>query len=115
VGEALALQANLLMVETVVGTGKEVKEGDHVTVHIVGTLKDGTVFDDSRKRKKPLQFVAGGDGAVVKGLSEGVIGMKVGGHRALTVPPALGYGNKKGAKAPPGSTLQFDVELLSVK
>jgi FKBP-type peptidyl-prolyl cis-trans isomerase len=115
IGEAMALQARLSLVDTVVGTGREVKEGDHVTVHCVGTLADGTVFESSRAKKKPLQFVAAGD-AVVVGLSQGILGMRVGGRRTLTVPPALGYGRRgKGTKVPPGATLVFDVEVLAVK
>lgn len=98
-----------------VATGRVAKDGDHVSVHCVGTLADGTVFESSRVKKRPLLFVAGGDKVVV-GLSQGVIGMKVGGHRTLTVPPALGYGSRgSGKKVPPGATLVFDVELLSVK
>jgi len=115
VGEVLALQAKLLLVDTVVGTGREAKEGDHVSVHCVGTLADGSVFESSRARKRPLQFVVGGDKVVV-GLAEGVVGMRVGGRRTLTVPPALGYGRRgSGTKVPPAATLVFDVELLSVK
>ncbi len=116
IGETLALQAKLLVVDAVVGTGKEAHDGDHVSVQCVGTLADGTVFETSRaKGKKPLQFVVGGD-SVVMGLAEGVAGMRVGGRRTLTVPPALGYGSRgKGKKVPPGATLTFDVELLSVK
>jgi peptidylprolyl isomerase len=115
IGEALSLQANLTYVDAVVGTGREAKDGDHVSVHCVGTLQDGTVFESSRAKKRPLVFVAGGDKVVV-GLSQGIVGMRVGGRRTLTVPPALGYGRRgSGAKVPPSATLVFDVELLSVK
>ena len=114
-GEVLALQARLLVVDTVVGTGREVQEGDHVSVHCVGTLADGSIFDSSRARKRPLLFTAGGDG-VVKGLAEGVVRMRVGGHRTLTVPPALGFGRRgSGKKVPPNASLTYDVEVLSVK
>jgi peptidylprolyl isomerase len=115
VAEALTLNARLSLVDDVVGTGREAKDGDHVTAHVVGKLPNGTVFESSRLKKRPLQFVAGGD-AVVVGLSQGVIGMRVGGRRTLTVPPSLGYGSRgKGAKVPPGSTLVYEVELISVK
>jgi FKBP-type peptidyl-prolyl cis-trans isomerase FkpA len=115
IGDVMALKTKLLVVDTVVGTGREAQEGDHVSVHCVGTLADGTVFESSRARKRPLQFVAGGD-KVVLGLAEGVVGMRVGGHRTLTVPPALGYGGRGlGTKVPPRATLTFEVELLSVK
>jgi FKBP-type peptidyl-prolyl cis-trans isomerase len=115
VGEAFALQARLTLVDDIVGTGREAKDGDRVTVHYVGTLADGTVFESTRAKKKPAQFVVGGEG-VVLGLSEGVSGMRVGGKRTLNVPPSLGYGSRgKGTKVPPGAKLVFDVELLSVK
>ena len=115
VGEALALRARLLVVDTVVGNGREAKEGDAVSVHCIGTLADGKVFESSRARKRPLHFVVGGDSVVV-GLSEGVAGMRVGGHRTLTVPPSLGYGTRGFAKSvPPRATLTYDVELLSIK
>jgi FKBP-type peptidyl-prolyl cis-trans isomerase len=116
VNEALALQARLTLVDTVVGTGREAKDGDRVTVHYVGTLADGTVFESTRAKKKPAQFVVGGEGGAVLGLSSGVSGMRVGGKRTLNVPPSLGYGRRgKGTKVPPNAPLVFDVELVSVK
>ncbi len=115
VNEALALQARLTLVDTVVGTGREAKDGDRVTVHYVGTLADGTVFESTRAKKKPAQLVVGGEGGMVLGLSAGVSGMRVGGKRTLNVPPSLGYGSRGKGKVPPNAPLVFDVELLSVK
>jgi peptidylprolyl isomerase len=115
VSEALALQARLTLVDTVVGTGREAKDGDRVTVHYVGTLGDGTVFESTRAKKKPAQFIVGGEGGMVLGLSEGVSGMRVGGKRTLNVPPSLGYGSRGKGKVPPNAPLVFDVELVSVK
>ena len=98
-----------------VGAGETAAAGDHVTVHYVGTLTDGTEFDSSRKRSHPFEFVLG-QGQVIKGWDEGVVGMKVGGRRKLTIPPALGYGPRGQPPSIPGnSTLLFDVELVEIE
>jgi len=100
--------------ELSVGTGEAAGAGDRVQVHYVGTLADGSVFDSSRKRGQPFNFVLGG-GQVIKGWDRGVLGMKVGGHRKLTIPPSLGYGPRGQPPAiPPDSTLVFDIELLAI-
>lgn len=96
------------------GTGPEAKAGDQVTVHYVGTLTDGSKFDSSRDRGKGFGFKLGA-GQVIKGWDRGVAGMKVGGVRKLTIPPDLAYGDRGFPPViPPGSTLVFEVELLSV-
>jgi FKBP-type peptidyl-prolyl cis-trans isomerase FkpA len=97
-----------------VGTGAEAKAGQHVTVHYVGTLTNGSKFDSSRDRNEGFDFKLGA-GQVIKGWDQGVAGMKVGGLRKLTIPPELGYG--KGGYPPvipANATLVFEVELLSV-
>ncbi len=106
--------ANILVVDGTVGTGAEAKSGDTVKIHYVGTLKDGTEFDNSRKRNAPFEFKLG-TGMVIKGFDRGVQGMKVGGKRTLTIPPELGYG-RKGAPPiiPPNATLIFEIELIDV-
>jgi len=101
--------------DVVVGAGEAAATGDRVSVHYVGTLADGSEFDSSRKRGRPFEFVLG-EGQVIKGWDEGVVGMKVGGRRTLTIPPALGYGARGQPPAiPPDSTLLSDVELLGVE
>ena len=96
------------------GTGKAVKSGDTVVIHYNGTLKDGTKFDSSYDRGEPFETQIG-IGQVIKGWDLGVVGMKVGGKRRLTISPELGYGDQPMGNIPPNSTLIFDVELLEIK
>ncbi len=105
---------NQLKIEDLkVGTGSIAKTGDKVTVHYVGTLTNGTKFDSSRDRGLPFTFTLGA-GEVIKGWDQGVVGMKVGGLRRLTIPASLGYGATGQGPIPPNATLIFEVELLSV-
>lgn len=97
-----------------VGTGAEAKTGDSVKVHYTGTLTDGTKFDSSLDRGTPFEFTLGA-GDVIKGWDQGVVGMKVGGKRQLTIPPDLAYGERgAGGIIPPNATLIFEIELLEV-
>lgn len=97
-----------------VGTGDEAVTGKQVTVHYTGWLANGTKFDSSKDRGTPFSFQLGG-GQVIKGWDQGVVGMKVGGIRKLTIPPELGYGARgAGGVIPPNATLVFEVELLGV-
>ena len=98
------------------GTGdRVVKSGDHIFVHYTGKLTDGTVFDSSVTRGTPFDFTIG-QGMVIQGWEQGLLGMKVGEKRTLTIPSDLGYGARgAGAAIPPNATLIFDVELVSIK
>lgn len=97
------------------GEGATAKAGDVLTVHYLGTLHDGTRFDSSHDRGEPFAFRLG-EGNVIVGWDQGLIGMRVGGHRRLTIPPEEGYG-AAGAPGviPPHSTLVFEVELLAIE
>lgn len=94
----------------------QAEDGDTVTVHYVGTLVDGTQFDSSRDRGAPFSFVLG-EGSVIKGWDEGLVGMKVGETKVLTIPPEKGYGagGTPDGSIPPNATLIFEVELLKVE
>lgn len=96
------------------GTGEEAKNNDKVTVHYTGTLENGTKFDSSLDRGKPFVFTLGA-GDVIKGWDQGVLGMKVGEKRKLTIPSELGYGSRNAGLIPPNSTLIFEVELLGIE
>jgi FKBP-type peptidyl-prolyl cis-trans isomerase FkpA len=101
--------------ELTVGTGIEAQKGQMAVVHYTGWLTDGTKFDSSKDRNDPFSFALGG-GTVIKGWDEGVVGMKIGGKRKLTIPPHMGYGARgAGGVIPPNATLVFEVELLDVK
>ena len=72
---------------------KEVIKGDRVEIHYVGTLEsDGSQFDSSRDRGQPLGFTVG-QGQMIKGFDDGVLGMKIGEQKTLILPPALAYGD----------------------
>ena len=100
--------------DLVVGDGATAETGQNVTVHYTGWLTDGRKFDSSKDRNEPFVFPLG-RGHVIKGWDEGVQGMKVGGTRKLTFPPALGYGSRgAGGVIPPNAMLVFEVELLGL-
>jgi rhodanese-related sulfurtransferase len=96
------------------GQGIEALPYSVVDVHYTGKLEEGMVFDSSVERGKPFQFTLG-SGQVIPGWDIGIRGMKTGGKRILTIPPALAYGAKgAGGVIPPNATLIFDVELIAV-
>jgi FKBP-type peptidyl-prolyl cis-trans isomerase FkpA len=104
----------LIIEEVTVGGGALAAAGQKVTVHYTGWLTDGSKFDSSRDRNDPFVFPLG-QRRVIAGWDEGLQGMRVGGVRKLTIPPALGYGARgAGGVIPPNATLVFEVELLGV-
>jgi len=105
----------LLIEDIVVGKGKETVAGAQITVNYAGTLTDGTKFDSSYDREEPFVFLFG-VGQVIPGWDKGLVGMKVGGKRKLTIPSDLAYGEDgAGGVIPPNATLIFEVELLDVE
>ena len=106
--------SELVIEELAIGNGDEAVTGKNVTVHYTGWLTNNTKFDSSKDRSEPFKFPLGA-GRVIKGWDQGVVGMKVGGKRKLTIPAELGYGSRgAGGVIPPNATLIFEVELLGV-
>ncbi|GBF41881.1 FKBP-type peptidyl-prolyl cis-trans isomerase [Leptospira ellinghausenii] len=104
----------LLIQDTKQGLGKEAIRGTTVVVHYTGKLTNGKVFDSSVDRGEPFSFQLG-QGQVIQGWERGIVGMKEGGKRKLTIPPKFGYGDRAVGPIPANSTLVFDVELIKVK
>jgi FKBP-type peptidyl-prolyl cis-trans isomerase len=105
--------SKLIVDDVIFGTGDEVKVGDTVTVHYIGTLQNGQEFDNSNKRGTPFTFTVG-EGKVIKGWEEGIVGLKKGGKRILVVPSDLCYGDKGYGPIPGGANLVFAVDLLEI-
>jgi FKBP-type peptidyl-prolyl cis-trans isomerase len=93
------------------GKGASPKASDTVTVHYKGTLLDGTKFDSSYDRGKPAEFPLNG---VIRGWTEGLQLMKVGGKNKMVIPSDLAYGPQGRPGIPPNSVLIFEVELISI-
>ena len=96
------------------GTGEGAKAGDNIVVNYVGTLLDGTKFDSSIDRNEPFQYTLG-QNRVIQGWEIGLLGMKVGEKRKLTIPPELAYGaGGAGDVIPPNTTIVFEIDMLSI-
>jgi FKBP-type peptidyl-prolyl cis-trans isomerase len=116
-GEPLSrveLEGGLIIEEFAAGEGAAASKGDNIEVHYTGKLDDGTVFDSSVPRQKPIGFVLG-TGKVIKGWDLGIEGMKVGGLRKLTIPAELAYGERARGKIPANARLTFTVELMRIR
>ena len=105
----------LVVEDLEVGDGHEARAGSEVEVHYVGVAwSTGKPFDASWDRREPFPFRLGA-GQVIPGWDQGVAGMRIGGRRRLTIPPALAYGAQgAGGVIAPGETLVFVVDLLDV-
>ena len=109
--------SGFIVKDVVIGTGATAQNGNMVEVNYTGKFNDanGKVFDSSIPRGQPIPFVLG-EGQVIPGWDQGILGMKVGGKRTLTIPSELGYGAAgRPPVIPPNSTLYFEVELVSVQ
>ncbi|KKS06062.1 MAG: Peptidyl-prolyl cis-trans isomerase [Parcubacteria group bacterium GW2011_GWB1_41_4] len=106
---------NLKIEDLKIGDGLEAQNGKIVTVNYVGKLLDGKKFDSSYDRNQPFSFTLGA-GQVIQGWEQGILSMKIGGERKLTIPPEMAYGESGVPNViPPNATLIFEVELLDVK
>jgi FKBP-type peptidyl-prolyl cis-trans isomerase len=103
----------LQIIDITEGTGDIVPVGGTVTAHYTGALaKDGTIFQSSHDFGDPVTFPLD---RVIKGWTDGVPGMKVGGTRRLIIPSAQAYGSvRAAANIPPNSDLVFDIELVAL-
>jgi FKBP-type peptidyl-prolyl cis-trans isomerase FkpA len=121
-GETSSGITELQTADTRAGAGTEAKAGMTVRVHYTGWLYDagagdkkGAKFDSSKDRNEPFEFRLG-SGEVIEGWDRGVAGMKAGGVRMLTIPPAMGYGPRGAPPViPPNAALLFEVELLDAR
>ena len=108
------MAGELISEDLKVGEGASVEKYNIVTVNYTGWLTDDTKFDSSlNPGRSPFRFTVGG-GQVIKGWDEGLLGMKVGGKRKLTIPPSMGYGNRDMGVIPPNSTLIFELSLIHI-
>ena len=109
------MSGELIIEDIIVGQGAEAVKYSIVTVNYTGWLEDGTKFDSSlNSGREPLRFTLGA-GQMIQGFDQGILGMKVGGKRKLTIPPNLGYGSQDKGIIPPNSTLIFELDLLIVE
>jgi FKBP-type peptidyl-prolyl cis-trans isomerase len=114
-GEPTKTASGLEYWDIKIGTGAVAAVGQHVKVDYTGWLTNGKKFDSSVGTGQPYAFKLG-NGEVIKGWDEGIVGMKVGGKRQLRIPPDLAYGAKGfSTLIPPDSTLIFDVRLVDAK
>lgn len=118
-GEPLKLESKvteLQMIDATVGTGEEVQLNDCITVNYRLNMADGTVVpgNDTFTTGSPIAFELK-EGGLIKGWTQGIPGMKVGGMRRLVVPSDLAYGEPGRDGIPPNSDLVFDIEVLDTK
>ena len=106
------------------GEGQLCESGDRVAIHYdvklgnftVSTSRQGTGVTGGVPYGFDVGQGPGNPGGVfLRGIDEGVLGMRVGGVRRLKVPPELGYGDRQVQEIPPNATLTIDIELLSIK
>ena len=125
---AMEAPSNLIITDIEIGEGRTATKGSEVAVHYTGWLfatnvetknicdAKGKEFDSSLKRGMPFE-TALGQGMVISGWEEGLIGMKEDGKRCLVIPPSMGYGNRAVGNGiiPANSTLIFEIILLGVR
>ena len=108
---------SVLVEDTVVGSGDALEDGDAVMIAYTGTLEDGSIFDVS-DNQNPFAFSVGA-GQVIDGLDKGLVGMRVGGTRRLTIPSRLAFGSSgvcddATCPVPPNATVIFEVTLIRI-
>jgi FKBP-type peptidyl-prolyl cis-trans isomerase FkpA len=106
-------ESGLIILHQVNGKGISPVKGNKVKVNYTGTFTDGTVFDSSYDKGKPLEFTIGMN-EVIPGWDEGIKKMKVGGKAKLIIPADLAYGERNVGEIPPHTPLIFDIELIEI-
>lgn len=105
---------DLIINDIEIGDGRVIEEGANVTMHYIGSLRTGQEFANSRQSGAPVQFNYG-EGELMKGLEQGLSGMREGGRRIIVIPPTLTDGEARGDAISGEATLIFAVEVLSVE
>jgi peptidylprolyl isomerase len=100
--------------EITVGTGATAAAGDIVTVHYILFLENGTRLQSSYTDLGAPITIQIGAGQVIPGFERGIVGMRVGGKRRVTIPPSLAYGSTGSGPVPPNATIRFEIELVSI-
>ena len=103
----------LVTKDIVVGKGAAAKDGDKLEMHYLGALFDGEQFEASWDSDQPFPLTLG-EGNVIPGWDQGIVGMKEGGRRLLVIPSELAYGEQGQGDIPPDAPLIFVVDLLKV-
>ena len=101
----------LVTKDVVVGKGAAAKNGDKLEMHYLGALFDGEQFEASWDSDQPFPLTLG-EGNVIPGWDQGIVGMKEGGRRLLVIPPDLAYGEQGQGNIPPDATLIFVVDVI---
>lgn len=130
--EVVTLESGLQFMDDSLGTGREAKTGDLVSIHFKGWMvpkdtaselfsdwsadqtKSKLSLGDSKMRNQPIKFILS-TGSFIKGSDEGIVGMKAGGIRTMIIPSKLAYGEAGVGFIPPNTDLKIVIELLEVK
>ena len=130
--EVVTLESGLQYMDDSLGTGREAKTGDLVSIHFKGWMvpkdtaselfsdwsadqtKSKLSLGDSKMRNQPIKFILS-TGSFIKGTDEGIVGMKTGGTRTMIIPSKLAYGEAGVGFIPPNTDLKVVIELLEVK
>ncbi|OGG86168.1 hypothetical protein A2392_01770 [Candidatus Kaiserbacteria bacterium RIFOXYB1_FULL_46_14] len=104
----------LVITDVKIGSGDVVEDGDTIEVSYIGTLQNGQEFDNTYKKGETLTFTVG-EGKVIKGWEEGVLGMQTGGQRIIVIPSEMAYGSKGYGPIPKNATIVYAIELVSIK
>jgi len=112
-GVKLDESGELIIEDVTIGEGEKAVVGKRVMMHATGTLEDGTIFDTSYTEAHPYIFTLG-ENKVIEGWERGLIGMREGGQRILTIPPRMAFGTESSEIIPVNATVIYEIELLEV-